>query len=64
MKTPALIHVMRINGKHNVMITIDHVRIYTHSAMNHYTRRSSAIRGAVRALKRIGYKGEYEISII
>ena len=30
----------------------------------HYTRRSDAIRGAVRALRRIGYKGEYEISII
>ena len=29
-----------------------------------YTLRSSAIRGAVRALRRIGYKGDYEISII
>ena len=64
MKSTALIHVMRINGKHNVMITIDHVRIYTHSAMHHYTRRSSAIRGAVRALRRIGYRGAYQVSLI
>ena len=31
---------------------------------NPYSRCPDAIRGAVRALRRIGYKGEYQVSLI
>lgn len=62
MRTIPCITVIQVGNRHGVIIDFRYCKIYPSPCQ--YSRRPDAIRGAVRALRRIGYRGEYQVSLI